>query len=76
MELRLQQFIFQLLKKAHYEYDPSIKAWSGWIDGFPSVYAQGKGVEEVREELISTLEDYLLINFKKGVKVPGFSLAR
>ena len=68
-------FINQLLKKAHYEYDPSVKAWVGWIKDFPGVYAQGKNVEEVRGELISALEDYLLVDLKRGRKIPGFSIS-
>ena len=55
IELKLFQYIMRLLKKAHYEYDPSVKAWVAWIEGFPGIYAQAKNVERVRSELISTL---------------------
>ena len=75
MELKLSNYINNLLKKAHYEYDESVKAWAGWIRDFPGIYAQGKNVEEVRAELISTLEDYLLVNLKRGAKIPGFSIS-
>ena len=75
MELKLYQYIDQLLRRAQYEYDSSVKAWAGWIKDFPGVYAQGKNVEEVRAELISTLEDYLLLNLKDGIKIPGFSVS-
>ncbi len=73
MELKLFQYIMRLLKKAHYEYDPSVKAWVAWIQGFPGIYAQAKNVEDVRSELISTLEEYLLLNIKEGKRIPGFS---
>ena len=63
----------RLLKKAHYEYDPSVKAWVAWIQGFPGVYAQAKNVEGVRSELISTLEEYILLDIKEGKRVPGLS---
>lgn len=75
MELKFYQFINQLLKRAQYEYDDSVKAWSGWIRGFPGVYAQGKNIEEVRADLMSALEDYLLVNLKQGIKIPGFSMS-
>ena len=60
MELKFYHYINQIMKKAHYEYDESVKAWSGWIKDFPGVYAQGKSIEQVRTELISTLEEYIL----------------
>lgn len=75
MELKLYQYINYLLNKAHYEYDPSVKSWCGWIKGFPGVYAQGKNIEETRAELISALEDYLLLELKEGVKIPGFNFS-
>lgn len=75
MELRISHYIDRLLKRACYTYDPSVKAWSGWIKGFPGVYAQGRNVEEVRAELIATLEDYLLLNLEEGNTIPGFSIS-
>ena len=75
MELKLHQYIITVMKRAHYEYDPSVKAWVGWIKGVSGIYAQGRNVEEVRAELISTLEDSLLIDFQGGKKIPGFSVA-
>lgn len=73
MELKLFQYILRLLHKAHYEYDSSVRAWIGWINGFPGIYAQAKSVEEVRSELISTLEEYILLSIKEGKRVPGLS---
>lgn len=74
MELKLYQYILHVMKKAHYEYDVSVKAWVGWIKGFPGIYAQGKSVEEVRNDLISTLEESLLIDIRSGKGIPGFSI--
>jgi len=73
MELKFQKYIYQLLNKAHYEYDASVKAWAGWIKNMPGVYAQGKNIEEARSELMSALEDRLFIDLKKGKALPGFS---
>jgi len=75
MESKFLNYINQLMKKAHYEYDASVKEWAGWIGGFPGVYAQGKSVEEVRSELMSAVEDYLLVDLKRGRKIPGFSIS-
>ena len=57
MELKLNKYIGYQLNKACYEYDASVKAWSGWIKGLPGVYAQGRNIDEARQELISALED-------------------
>jgi len=73
IELKLFQYIMRLLKKARYEYDPSVKAWAGWIEGFPGIYAQAKNVESVRSELISTLEECILLDIKEGKRIPGLS---
>ncbi len=73
IELKMFQYILRLLHKAHYEYDSSVKAWVGWIEGFPGIYAQAKNVEGVRSELISTLEEYILLDIKEGKHLPGFS---
>lgn len=75
MELRISQYIYQLLKKAHYEYDPSVESWTAWIKDFHGVYAQGKTVEDVRLELISVLEEFLLMDLEKGKRIPHFSTA-
>lgn len=72
IELKMFQYILRLLQKAHYEYDASVKAWVGWIEGFPGIYAQAKNVEGVRSELISTLEEYILLDIKEGKHLPGF----
>ena len=73
IELKLFQYIIRLLKKAHYEYDSSVRAWVGWIEGFPGVYAQAKNVEEVRSKLISTLEESILLSIKEGKRIHGLS---
>lgn len=75
MELKLYQYILQIMTKAHYEYDPSVRAWAGWIKGSPGIYAQGGNVEEVRTELISTLEDFILMDLKRGKRIPGISFS-
>ena len=75
MELKLFEYIIGLLKKAHYEYDPSVRAWAAWIKGFPGIYAQAGNVEEARADLISALEDYLLLELQEGKRIQGLKVS-
>ncbi len=68
MSFKLMQYISDLMKNAEYSYDKSIKSWAGWIKGLPGVYAQGESVEEVRSELMSVLEDFLLLELQDNIK--------
>lgn len=72
MDLKLFGHIAKFLKKAHYEYDSSVHEWVGWIKGYPGVYAQGRTVEDVRGDLISVLEDFILLDLQQGKKFSGF----
>ena len=40
------------------------------IPGFKGLWAEGKTVEAARRELIETLEDWLLISFRRGYPIP------
>lgn len=72
MALRTQQFVDNWLKKGRYEYDESVRAWAGWIEGLPGVYAQADEIEEVREELAELVEEYLISELQAGRAAPGF----
>ncbi len=76
MKLSFQEFVEKVLSRARYEYDDSVKQWAAWVEGFPGIYAQGKKIEEVRQDLASTIEEYVLISIREGKKVPGFALPR
>lgn len=80
MNLRISNFIELKLSKAKYEYDDSVKQWSGWIKDFPGVYAQSDNIEQVRQELAETLEEWILISIQEkkqikglGIKLPNLS---
>ena len=75
MESNFAQYIQKFLRSAHYEYDPSVKNWAGWIEGYPGVYAQAETVEEVRADLISVLEDFLILDLQEGKRIPGVSVS-
>lgn len=74
MTLKTQQFVEKMLMRAEYEFDDSVKEWSGWIRGFPGIYAQDKDIEGVRQELAETLEEYLFLSFQKKKPVRGFDI--
>ncbi len=74
MELSLEQYINRWLRKAHYEFDSSVKAWVGWIEGYPGIYAQEKTAEDVRAELISILEEFTLLDLQEGKRIRGLPM--
>ncbi len=61
MKTSVQTYIEKMLERANYEYDKSVKMWVGSIAGVRGIYAQGTGVEEVRQELSEMLEENLLL---------------
>lgn len=76
MELALSKYIEKLLSRAKYEYDVSVKQWAAWVEGLPGVYAQGAKIEDARQELASTLEEYVLISISERKSIPGFELSK
>jgi predicted RNase H-like HicB family nuclease len=74
MKTSVQKYIEKMLERANYEYDKSVGMWAGSIAGVCGVYAQGTGVEEVRQELSELLEENLLLAIRDKKKVSGFVL--
>ena len=74
MKTSVQAYIEKMLEQAHYEYDKSVHMWVGSITGARGIYAQGTGVEEVRQELSEMLEENLLLAIQDKKKISGFSL--
>jgi predicted RNase H-like HicB family nuclease len=74
MKTNVQTYIEKMLERANYEYDKSVKMWTGSIAGVPGIYAQAEGVEEVRKELSEMLEENLLLSIQDRKKISGFSL--
>jgi len=75
MKTSVQKYIEKMLERANYEYDDSVKMWIGSITGVRGVYAQGKSVEEVRQELSEILEENLLLAIQDKKKISGFSMS-
>jgi len=66
------------MTKAHYELLGAGEGFYGEIPGFQGVYAQGDTLEACRNELASTLEDWLLYRISRHLAIPtvgGLDLA-
>jgi predicted RNase H-like HicB family nuclease len=72
----LTEYIEQAMRKAHYELMEDGRFF-GTIPKCKGVWAEGKSLEKCREELRSTLEDWLLLGLQLGHHLPvieGISL--
>lgn len=64
------EYIDAAMRKVTYELLPEDGLYYGEIPGFEGVYATAKQLEDRREELKATLEDWLLLSFTKNIPVP------
>ena len=58
------------MRKAHYELLPDDKLYYGEIPEFDGVYATAESLEECRDELLSGLEDWLMLSIHKNLPIP------
>jgi predicted RNase H-like HicB family nuclease len=65
----LTDYIAKAVEKAEYEKMENGRYFAT-IPGFKGLWAQGKTVEKARRELISILEDWVLLAFRFGDHVP------
>jgi predicted RNase H-like HicB family nuclease len=66
----ITEYIQAAMHQAHYEFLPNDKIYYGEIAGFDGVYASNENLEDCREELRQTLEDWLLLSIHKNLPVP------
>ena len=74
----LLKYIQAALKTAHYEILADDGSFYGEIPDFQGVYANAATLEECREELAQTLEDWILLSVAKNLPLPivdGLNLA-
>jgi predicted RNase H-like HicB family nuclease len=74
----LTEYIRQAMRKAHYEVMENGRFF-GTIPSCKGLWAEGKTLEQCREELQSTLEDWLLLGLQLGHTLPvinGINLNR
>ena len=65
----LAEYIAKAVEKAAYEKMENGRFFAT-LPGFKGLWAEGKTVEAARRELISTLEDWLLMAIRCGDDVP------
>ena len=66
----LTAYIRAAMGKAKYEILPDDGAFYGEIPGFQGIYATAATLEACREELESTLEDWVLFRVSRNLPLP------
>jgi predicted RNase H-like HicB family nuclease len=66
----LTEYLRLAMSKAHYELLGDGEGFCGEIPGFHGVLAQGDTLEGCREELASTLEDWILFRVSRHLPLP------
>ena len=78
LQRMLTEYLRLAMSRAHYELLGEGEGFCGEIPGFQGVLAQGETLEACREELASTLEDWLLFRISRHLSIPvleGLDLA-
>jgi len=65
------EYINEALKKAKYEIINDEEPYYGEIPEIKGVWASGKSLEECRQQLRETLDEWLILSFKKNLPIPG-----
>ena len=66
----LTAYIRAAMSKAKYEILPEDRTYYGEIPGFQGVYASAATLEACRDELESTLEDWILFRVSRNLPLP------
>jgi predicted RNase H-like HicB family nuclease len=66
----LSAYLRAALARAHYELLGGSEGFYGEIPGFQGIYAQAHTLEACRDELASTLEDWLLFRISRQLATP------
>jgi predicted RNase H-like HicB family nuclease len=66
----LTDYITAVMRRARYEILADDKSFYGEIPGFEGVYANAADLESCREELESTLEDWILFRVSRQLALP------
>ena len=68
----LLRFIAKKMKEAQYNVLED-GTYFGEIPGLKGIWANGKHLENCRNQLQEVLEDWILLKIKFGEKIPGFT---
>jgi predicted RNase H-like HicB family nuclease len=66
----LTEYLRLAMRRAHYELLAGGEGYYGEIPGFQGVLAQAETLESCRDELASTLEDWLLFRISRQLPIP------
>ena len=66
----LTEYLRAAMGRAHYELLEGVEDYYGETPGFQGVIAQADTLEACREELWSTLEDWLLFRLSRQLPIP------
>jgi len=66
----LTEYLRLAMAEAHYELLGDGEGFCGEIPGFEGVLAQAETLEACREELVSTLEDWILFRISRHLPIP------
>jgi predicted RNase H-like HicB family nuclease len=70
----IQDFLTSNLNKARYEMIDDGKQFYGEIKSLRGVWAVGKTLEECRQNLMTTIEGWLIIRLKKNLPISRFKI--
>lgn len=66
----ITEYIQAILQRAKYEILDDNGSYYGSVKGFPGLYANTSSLEKCRQELLETVEDWILIRLRKNLKLP------
>ena len=66
----LSDYLQAAMRHANYEFLSNDKVYYGEIPDFEGVYASSPNLEDCREELLATLEDWVLLSIYKNLPLP------
>ncbi len=69
-----QEFLTSYLNKTKYELIDKGKTYYGEIPELRGVWATGKTLEECRENLLETLEGWVILRLRKNLPIPNFKI--
>lgn len=70
----LQDYLSTYLNKATYELIDGGKRFYAEIKELRGVWATGKTLEECRENLVSTLEGWIIFRLRRNLPIPKFKV--
>ena len=65
------EYVHLAMERAHYEILTDDNTYYGEIKLFPGVWANAKTLEDCRNELAETLEEWILLRLRTGKKIPS-----